>query len=418
MKAVNSSRIRGTVNAPASKSVMIRAVAASLLAGGISHLLNPSLCSDSLAALRIAGLLGAEIENGDGQISIMGTGGMSIDAYRECRINCGESGLCMRMFTPIIGLSPQRFIIEGSGSLKTRPMNDLEALSLMGAQCVTSGGYPPVMVRGPVRGGGITVDGSATSQFLTGLLMALPLCKEKSVVEVVNLKSRPYIEMTLDLLRQFGIVVDYDNELTVFQIDGNQQYTPRTYTIEGDWSGASFLLVAGAIGGSIEVKGLKADSFQADKAILDGLQRAGAMVEINGEAVLVKKGDLTAFEFDATDCPDLVPPLTALAANCRGKSVIHGIGRLKHKESDRAAALLSEFSRLSIKIELSGDRMEIYGGKPVGNMVDSHNDHRIAMACAVAALNGEQPVVIDNYQCVAKSYPDFFRDIHSVQVIS
>jgi 3-phosphoshikimate 1-carboxyvinyltransferase len=173
--------------------------------------------------------------------------------------------------------------------------------------------------------------------------MALPLCREKSVVEVINLKSRPYIEMTLDLLKQFGIVVDYDNELTVFQIDGNQQYTPRSYTIEGDWSGAAFLLVAGAIGGSIEVKGLKADSFQADKAILDGLQWAGAMVEINDEAVLVKKGDLTAFEFDATDCPDLVPPLTALAANCRGKSVIHGIGRLKHKESDRAAALLLNF---------------------------------------------------------------------------
>ena len=166
------------------------------------------------------------------------------------------------------------------------------------------------------------------------------------------------------------------------------------------------------------MKGLRTDSFQADKAILEGLTRAGASVEIADDYILVKKGDLMAFEFDATDCPDLVPPLAALAAHCRGKSVIHGIERLQHKESNRSATLVSEFSRLSIKIELFDDRMEIYGSKPIGNLVDSHNDHRIAMACAVASLNGERPVVIENYQCVAKSYPDFFRDIHSVQVIS
>jgi len=417
MKAINSSPISGTINAPASKSVMIRAVAASLLAGGTSHLMNPSFCADSLSALRIAGLLGAEIENGNEQISITGTRGMSTEAFKEYRINCGESGLCMRMFTPVIGLNPQRFIIEGSGSLMSRPMKDLETLSLMGAVCETREGYPPIVIHGPIRGGSIAIDGSATSQFLTGLLMAAPLCREKTTIEVVNLKSKPYVEMTLALLKHFGISVDHDSELTLFRIDGNQQYVPQRYTIEGDWSGAAFLLVAGAIGGSIEVKGLKTNSFQADKVILDGLQRAGAMVKINDTTIQVKKDNLTAFEFDATDCPDLVPPLTALAANCRGKSVIHGIGRLKYKESDRAEALLSEFSRLSIKIELKGDSMEIHGGKPVGNLVDSHNDHRIAMACAVAALNGERPVVIDNYQCVAKSYPDFFRDIRSVQVI-
>ena len=176
--------------------------------------------------------------------------------------------------------------------------------------------------------------------------------------------------------------------------------------------------MAGAVAGTIQVKGLRTDSFQADKAVLEGLIRAGALVKIADDYIIVKKGELTAFEFDAADCPDLVPPLAALAAHCRGKSVIHGIKRLKHKESNRSAALVSEFSRLSIKIELFGDRMEIFGNKPVGNLVDSHNDHRIAMACAIASLNGERPVVIENYQCVAKSYPDFFRDIHSVQVIS
>jgi 3-phosphoshikimate 1-carboxyvinyltransferase len=288
----------------------------------------------------------------------------------------------------------------------------------MGAACETSGGYPPIVVRGPIRGGAVTLDGSKTSQFLTGLLMAAPLCKEDTSIEVIDLKSKPYVEMTIDLLKRFGIAIDHDKDLRSFRIKGNQHYEAQTYAIEGDWSGAAFLLVAGAIAGSIQMKGLRTDSFQADKAILEGLARAGALVKVVDDSILVEKGDLRAFEFDATDCPDLVPPLVALAAHCQGKSVIHGIDRLKHKESNRAATLVSEFSRLSVKIKPFADRMEIYGGKPIGNLVDSHNDHRIAMACAVASLNGERPVVIENYQCVAKSYPDFFRDIHSVQVIS
>jgi len=418
MKALNSSKIRGSINAPASKSVMIRAAAASLLAAGTSHLLNPSFCADSLAALRIVETLGADVQTNKERVSIRGTGGFATEGFKKNTIDCGESGLCMRMFTPIISLVPYRFIVEGSGSLRSRPMETIEALSLMGAACETSGGYPPIAIRGPIRGGTVTLDGSKTSQFLTGLIMAAPLCKEDTNIEVIDLKSKPYVEMTIDLLRRFGIIIDHDKDLRSFRIKGNQQYKAHTYTIEGDWSGAAFLLVAGAIAGSIKMKGLKTDSFQADKAVLDGLTRAGALAEIADDHILVRKGELMAFEFDATDCPDLVPPLTALAANCQGKSVIHGIERLKHKESNRSESLVSEFSRLSIKIELFDDRMEIYGGKPVGNLVDSHNDHRIAMACAVASLNGERPVVIENYQCVAKSYPDFFRDIHSVQVIS
>ncbi len=418
MKAVNSSKISGSINPPASKSVMIRAAAASLLAAGTSHLLNPSFCADSLAALRIVDILGGDVQTDKESMTIRGTGGLATEGFRKNTIHCGESGLCMRMFAPIAGLTRYRFILEGSGSLRSRPMEALESLSLMGGTCETSGGYPPVTIRGPIRGDSVTLNGSKTSQFLTGLLMAAPLCKEETNIEVTDLKSKPYVVMTIDLLERFGIVIDHDEDLVSFRIKGNQRYEAQTYTIEGDWSGAAFLLVAGAIAGSIQVKGLRADSFQADRAILDGLRRAGALVEIAGDYILVRKGELMAFEFDATDCPDLVPPLVALAANCPGKSVIHGIERLKHKESNRSEALVSEFSRLSIKIELLNDRMEIYGNKPVGNLVDSHNDHRIAMACAVAALNGERPVVIENYQCVAKSYPDFFRDIHSVQVKS
>ena len=418
MKALNSSQISGSINAPTSKSVMIRAVAASLLATGTSRLLDPSLCADSLAALRIVDILGADVQKDKEYVTIRGTDGLTTENFKKNTIDCGESGLCMRMFTPIVSLTPYRFIVEGSGSLCSRPMETLEALSLMGATCKTSGGYPPITICGPIRGGAVTLDGSKTSQFLTGLLMAAPLCEEDTSIEVMDLKSKPYVEMTIDLLKRFGIIIDHDKDLRSFRIKGNQQYEAQTYTIEGDWSGAAFLLVAGAIAGSIKIKGLRTDSFQADKAILDALTRAGASVEIVDDYILVRKGELMAFEFDATDCPDLVPPLTALAAHCRGKSIIHGIERLKHKESNRSATLASEFSKLSIKIELFDDRMEIYGSKPIGNLVDSHNDHRIAMACAVASLNGERPVVIENYQCVAKSYPDFFRDIHSVQVIS
>jgi 3-phosphoshikimate 1-carboxyvinyltransferase len=418
MKAINSSKISGSINAPASKSVMIRAVAASLLAAGTSSLLNPSLCADSIAALRIVDTLGADVQTNKECVSIRGTAGLATEGFKRNTIHCGESGLCMRMFTPIAGLTRYRFIVEASGSLRSRPMETIEALSLLGGTCETSGGYPPVTIRGPIRGGAVTLDGSKTSQFLTGLLMAAPLCQEDTSIEVMDLKSKPYAEMTIDLLKRFGITIDHDKDLKSFRIKGNQHYEAQTYTIEGDWSGAAFLLVAGAIAGSIQMKGLRTNSFQADKAILEGLTRAGALVEIVDDYILVEKGDLRAFEFDATDCPDLVPPLVALAAHCRGKSVIHGIERLKHKESNRSETLVSEFSKLSIKMALFNDRMEIYGSKPVGNLVDSHNDHRIAMACAAAALNGERPVVIENYQCVAKSYPDFFRDIHSVQVIS
>jgi 3-phosphoshikimate 1-carboxyvinyltransferase len=416
MKAVNSSKISGSINAPASKSVMIRAAAASLLAAGTSHLLNPSLCADSLAALRIVETLGADVKSDRDCVSIRGTGGLATEGFKKNIILCGESGLCMRMFTPIAGLTRYRFIVEASSSLCSRPMETLEALSLMGGTCETNGGYPPITIRGPIRGGRVTVDGSKTSQFLTGLLIAAPLCKEDTDIEVMDLKSKPYVEMTIDLLKHFGITIDYDEDLRFFRIKGNQHYEAQTYAIEGDWSGASFLLVAGAIAGSIQMKGLRTDSFQADKAILEGLTRAGALVKIIDDYVLVEKGDLKAFEFDATDCPDLVPPLVALAAHCQGKSVIHGIERLQHKESNRSATLASEFSRLSVKIDLFDDRMEIHGNKPVGNLIDSHNDHRIAMACVVASLNGERPVVIENYQCVGKSYPDFFRDIHAVQV--
>lgn len=418
MKAVNTSKISGTIRAPASKSVMIRAIAASLLSRGESQILNPSACADSLAALRIARELGATVKTMEDRIAVTGTGKHMDGDSSSNTLDCGESGLCMRMFTPIAALSKHEFVLRASGSLTKRPMPMLEALSSMGARCITQDGYPPISVKGPLQGGLIEIDGSQSSQFLTGLLMATPLCETNTEIKVSSLKSIPYIEMTIDLLRQFGIRVEKNDQFTVFRIQGNQEYLSGSFTVEGDWSGSAFLLIAGATAGFIEVTGLRMDSFQGDKAVLEVLKTAGAEVETTIDSVTVKKANLNAFEFDATHCPDLVPPLAALAAHCNGKSVIHGIERLKEKESNRSYALRKEFGRLSIRIEVNDTRMEIYGGEPIGNIVDSHNDHRIAMACAIAALNGRGPVVIENYRCVGKSYPDFFRDIQSVQVKS
>lgn len=418
MKAVGSSRVSGTVSAPASKSVMIRAVAASLLAGGTSHLLNPSYCSDSLAALGIVETLGADVHRSVDGTMITGTKGLDDNRFRGDTIRCGESGLCMRMFTPVAGLADRMFTLEASGSLRSRPMSMLTTLQSLGLDCSTQNGYPPVTVRGPFRGGTFALDGSESSQFLTGILLATPLCEQDSSFSVTNLKSGPYIEMTICLLRDFGITVEHDPGLTIFHVPGRQSYISRQYTIEGDWSGASFLLVAGAIAGSITVTGLRPDSFQADRAILEALSLSGAKVTVSEDSVMVKNDRLRAFDFNAENCPDLVPPLAALASNCEGKSTIYGMERLKHKESNRAESIFSEFSRLGINISTAGNIMEIWGGKPAGNIVNSHNDHRIAMACAIVALNSPSPVVIEGFKCVEKSYPRFFEDLDSVRVLS
>jgi 3-phosphoshikimate 1-carboxyvinyltransferase len=321
------------------------------------------------------------------------------------------------MFTPIAALFGRETEITGKGSLLSRPVGMMEEpLAKLGASCKTNGGVPPLTVRGPIHGGKLQVDGSASSQFITGLLMALPLCEEGSELHVTNLKSKPYVEMTLALLEKFGVQVKHGKELDRFVIKGGQRYKPAAYTVEGDWSSAAFLLVAGATAGKVRVRGLDIASLQADRAIIDVLRLAGAEVGVENGEVVAGKSELNCFEFNAADCPDLFPPLAALACSCRGKSRIKGALRLKGKESDRADALVSEFTKIGGKVSASGDVMEIEGCALRGGTVDSHNDHRIAMACAVAALNSQKGVKIDGAECVAKSYPGFFGDLESLMV--
>ncbi len=411
-KIIVPSYVKGDVDAPSSKSMTQRAIAAAMLSGGETTILNPSGCEDSMAALNIATALGAEIQTGLKKLKIKGTGKL-----KEKKLFCGESGLAIRMFSPIAALYPDEIIISGAGSLKKRPMTMIEdALLQLGVACKSEGGYIPLTIRGPLKGGKCEIDGSISSQLLTGLLMALPVTAEDSEINVKDLKSKPYIDMTLQVLDKFGIKIQNNNYLQ-FIIKGNQKYSAGSFEVESDWSGGAFLLVAGAINGEVTVRGLRPDSRQSDKAILTVLDSVGARMSVRENSIRISKSDLRSFKFDATESPDLFPPLVALASCCNGISVIKGVSRLIHKESDRANALREEFGKLNIKVELKGDTMLITGGEVRGAIIDSHNDHRIAMAAAVAALRASDKVMIKDSQCVAKSYSSFFHDLKQIGAV-
>ncbi len=410
-KLLRPSVIKGTVKAPGSKSMLQRVIAAALLSDHPLKISNVTFSNDTNAALRVAQALGAQVRIHRDEIFIRG--GLAPTGET---LNCGEAGLSIRMFTPIAALWDQELTITGEGSLLKRPVRMVEKpLKDLGARVSTTNGCPPLTVKGPLKGGKTTVDGSVSSQFLTGLLMALPKAPKDSKLKVKDLTSTPYIDMTLAVLKAFGIEVRSTGYETFF-IKGRQTYRlPKNeYWVEGDWSGAAFLLVAGAIGGSVTVTGLDTNSPQADRKILQALETAGAHVKITKNSVEVTKNRLNALQFDAANCPDLFPPLVALACNCEGTTVLTGVDRLIHKESNRALALETEFNALGGKICIKGNRMEITGKRLTGGVVDAHNDHRIAMAAAVAAINVRIQVIIQDSECTAKSYPNFFEDLESI----
>jgi 3-phosphoshikimate 1-carboxyvinyltransferase len=321
------------------------------------------------------------------------------------------------MFSPIAALYPAEIVMAGANSLKKRPMFMIEEeLKQLGVKCTSSDGFIPITIKGPIIGGYCEIDGSVSSQLLTGLLMALPLATKDSRVKVNNLKSKPYIDMTIQILSSFGIKIQ-NTDYNLFNIRGNQKYIPHDYTVEGDWSGGAFLLVAGAVSGQVNIQGLRIDSMQSDMAIIKALENAGAQMKIGENQVEISKSKLKAFEFDATESPDLFPPLVALASYCNGVSTIKGVSRLIYKESDRAATLKEEFGKMNIKIEINDDIMSVTGGQPISAHVESHEDHRIAMAVAVASLGASGRVYIRDSQCVAKSYPGFFDDLRHLGAI-
>lgn len=419
MKAIiQPSVISGNITAAASKSSMQRACALALLAEGTTTLVNPGNSNDDKAALDIIQKLGASVEQANGQLRISHEGIVVADGA----LNCGESGLSIRMFTPIAALSAGEITITGTGSLLKRPMHFFdEIFPKLGISIRSNGGYLPVTIKGPLQPADITIDGSLSSQFLTGLLMSFAKAVTTPVtITVQNLKSKPYIDLTLQMMKQFGYDVEHNNYEQFFIKPVVNKDGKITYTVEGDWSGAAFLLVAGAIAGGITVKGLDVFSTQADKAILQALMSSGTTISIETEQIMVSPpagaAMLKPFHFNATDCPDLFPPLVALAAYCDGSSVIEGVSRLAHKESDRGLTLQEEFKKLGISIQLQDDLMIVAGGTGLkGTTVHSHHDHRIAMACAVAALQAAGETIIEDAEAVNKSYPGFYADLQLLQ---
>lgn len=451
--------LQGTLTAPPSKSYSQRALAAALLCEKPSLLSGVGNSKDELAALAIIKALGAEVHSGPEGYKILpppaGT------RAKALRIFCGESGLSSRMFTPIVALLAETTEVIGSGSLLNRPMEFFETvLPQLGLQVKSEGGKLPLQITGDFWPASIVIDGSASSQYLTGLLFAFSAAVARkgfaraaeTSIAVRNLNSRPYVQLTLDVLKAFDMPVpvwDAEDRFTfalpsVGESDGSGRHSPGSdqpsrkpdprndasdpgssasnpspdtirYTVPGDWSGAAFLVVAAALFGDIALHGLDADSPQGDKAILQALLDCGVGVSWKGEELFISgAAQRRAFQFDATHCPDLFPPLMVLASFCAGVSELKGASRLIHKESNRADTLSSEFRKLGVQVEVAGDVIRVTGGTVQGGEVSAHGDHRIAMACALAGLGATAPVRIAGAEAIEKSYPGFFEDLQAL----
>ncbi len=408
---ITPSTVNGQVQAPPSKSVAQRAIAIASIATGTSEIFHVGKSDDVQSAIKVCRALGADVEEKGEKLIIKG--GIQTPSLP---LNCGESGLGIRMFSAIAAILYEPVTLTGEGSLTERPMKMIEeSLQAAGVQCETQNGLVPVVVKGPFKGGTVRIDGSASSQVLTGLLIAAPCALSPVTFHVSDLKSRPYVDITTGMIHDFGVVVE-NTDYEQFVVPAPQKYISKSYSVEGDWSGAAFFLVAGAIAGEVMVTNLNFQSKQADKAILTAIKNSGAELLVEQDRVSVKKSKLKAFRFDATHCPDLFPPLVVLAAACDGISQIRGVSRLRAKESDRATSLQQEFGKLGLYISLEGDNMLIKGNSLNGGKVFSHNDHRIAMACAVAGLTANKPVFIDKAEAVNKSYPEFFEDLKKITV--
>lgn len=408
------------VHAPASKSSMQRACAAALVRKGESIIRNPGKSNDDIAAMNVIQTLGAEVEDmEDGSLKITSDG---VDPVSSS-VNNGEAGLGIRMFTPIVALSKKPMLINGEGSLLTRPMDFFdEVMPQLDVEIASNKGKLPIKIKGPLQPKDIKIDGSLSSQFLTGLLLAYSALDAKKVTISVNdLKSRPYVDLTLSVMESFLLKVPENRNYEAFYFDEtpvavNDDFVD--YTVEGDWSGGAFLLVAGAVAGNIQVAGLDIASTQADKKILEALESSGAQLVIGEKEIAIsfpEEGGLKSFDFDATDCPDLFPPLAALAACCKGTTKITGVHRLAHKESNRGLTIQEELGKMNIKVELNDNIMTIEGTNDIkAATVHSHHDHRIAMMCAVLALKADGETTIEVAEAVNKSYPDFYRHLQSL----
>ena len=391
---ISPSVLRGNLSIPASKSCAHRAVICAALADGVSTLSGITMSKDIEATISSMTALGASFEiNGD-IVTVKGISG-GIDGTAE--IDCNESGSTLRFIMPVAAALGVKSVFIGKGRLPRRPI-DIYKRELKNHGITFHTEEMPYEISGILTGGKYEIEGNVSSQFITGLLFALPLAKEDSeIIMTSHLESRPYVDITIDILRRYGIEISETENS--FLIKGNQKYTPYDEHIEGDYSQAAFFFVANALGSDVNILNLKEDSVQGDKAITDII------------ADTLKNGSVTGYKADCSDIPDLVPILSVLGAYGNMPSTIYNAERLRIKESDRLAACADMLNNLGGNVTVTSDGLEILPTNGLnGGTIDSYGDHRIVMAAAIAALNCKGDVIIKGAEAAEKSYPTFFED--------
>ena len=401
-------RIGGTVSAPPSKSMAHRAVLCSALAKGTSHIENLEFSKDISATLAAAGQLCARVESGPADVLVEGLG-----HFRPVfgPVDCCESGSTLRFLIPLASLTGQSITFVGRGRLMERPQSVYETLYReQNLHFEQANGQ--LTVAGSLRSGEYTLAGNVSSQFISGLLFALPLLAGDSTLHLIPpVESRSYIEMTRAAQAAFGVTSHWLDDTTLC-IPGGQQYHPRDYIVEGDYSQAAFLAVLGAVKGGITLTGLAAETLQGDAVILDILRRCGAKFTRTEAGLVFEQAPLHGVDIDLADCPDLGPVLMVLGLLCEGTTVIRNAERLRIKESDRIAAMEAELRACGGVLSSEGDTITVQGCKPQLHAPEAplsgHNDHRVVMSLTVLALAADIPLAINEAEAVQKSWPHFF----------
>ena len=410
---IERSEIDGRITAPASKSMTHRAVICSALARGRSRVEHPLSADDTEATLRVLQALGVGVEKLEKSWIIEGG---ELNPPKGA-LDCGESGTTLRLMTAVCALVKGSSVLKGGPSLSVRPMEPLlEALRQLGVDCESQRGNPPVKVHGNAgfEGGEVSIRGDISSQFISALLLIAPFALEQLRVKATTrLESAPYVGMTLDAMRAFGIQTEASEGYREITVE-RQAYTPTTFGVEGDWSSGAHILAVGALAGRVSMENLRLGSRQADAVITEVLTEMGAEVKFYGQGVSVECAELKGIDWDLTDSPDLFPVVAALCSTAKGESRLRGIKRLRLKESDRIASMEEGLNRMGVKTDSTDETMIIHGGAPDGAEIDAHDDHRIAMAFGVLGLAAKGMTTIKDAECVSKSYPDFWEDLKAL----
>lgn len=413
---ISPAKLRGSLEIPPSKSVSHRAIISAGLAKGRSVISNVLLSQDMIATCKAMEALGAVIayqEESNQRYTLIIEGGEPLHLKTDA-IECNESGSTLRFIIPLALLQPNRVIITGKGRLVTRPMEPYYKIfreKSIAFKHLTDGQDLPLALEGELKAGTYQINGGVSSQFITGLLFALPLLSGDSVIELTSpLESKPYIDITLDVLKSFGIAIVNEHD-QCFYIKGNQAYSPCDYRVEGDFSQGAFWLVAGTIGEAIECRDLNPDSRQGDKVIVDIIKAMGGNIQAKADTLVVSHAITSGVTIDVSQCPDLVPILGVLGSLSKGTTTIINGERLRFKESDRLMAIADVINTLGGNVTETADGLIIQGVENfTGGSVTSHNDHRIAMAVAVASIRAEGKIILAGAEAVNKSYPHFWKD--------